>query len=101
MRQKDFENIFDISKSLKEVLRDHSAADAILVSKAWRLACGEIIFSKTDVSEIKDEELVLRVEEERWFHELSGMESDLLARLNNFLGTQRFRRIVLKKGPKI
>jgi hypothetical protein len=101
MCQKDFEKIGEISKSLKKILRDHAAADSILVSKAWRWAGGEIVFSKTDLVEITDDAIILRVEEDRWFQELSGMKSELIARLNDFLETKRFKKIVLKKGEKI
>lgn len=101
MCQKDFEKIFEVSKSLKKILRDRSAADSILVSRAWRWASGEIIFSKTDLSEIRDDEIILRVEEDRWFQEMLKMKSELCTRLNDFLGTKRFKRIVLKKGRKL
>ncbi len=97
MPQKDFEKIFEISKSLNRIIRDTSAADSILVSKGWRLSCGEIIFSRTRIADIKDEELIVEVEGDRWFHELSRIKGDLIIRLNEFLGIQRFKRIVLRK----
>lgn len=97
MSQKDFETIAEISMSLRKMLRDQSAADSILVSKAWRSACGEIIFSKVHLSEIKEDELILEAEEDRWILELSRVKRDLTARLNDCLGIQRFKRIVLKK----
>lgn len=97
MSKEDFEKIFEVSRSIKKMIRDHSAADSILVSHAWKLSCGDIIFSRTHLSEIKDEELIVEVDGDRWYQELHRIKGDLIVRLNELLGGQRFKRMILKK----
>lgn len=96
MDEKDFEKMSVISRSIKKIMRDHSAAEELLLSRAWKESVGDIIFSKTSIGAVGKEVLTVDVQDERWRKVLKGMKRELLRRLNESLGEERFKEVDFK-----
>ncbi|MEW5806344.1 MAG: DciA family protein [Acidobacteriota bacterium] len=93
MEDRDFKKMSEISRSIEKLIHDRSAAENLLLSKAWRNSCGAIIYSRTSIWSIEKDLLVIKVEDERWRKALKGMEKELTSRLNEALGEEKFKQI--------
>ncbi len=96
MDENDFMRISEISRSIRDIIEDRSKAENVLIWKAWMDSAGEIISSKATLRGIRGATLLIDVKDEQWCTVLLAMKSQLINKMNRWIGEERFNDIIFE-----
>jgi predicted nucleic acid-binding Zn ribbon protein len=87
-------------KIVAEILRRAPPEDAAGI--AWQIACGRTVAEKTEVVELREGVLRVRVPDDTWGANLAGFVPRYLELLNTMLSTkvEKIEFVVLQKTPQ-
>ena len=87
-------------KIVAEILRRAPPEEAAGI--AWQIACGRAVAEKTEVVELREGVLRVRVPDDTWAANLAGFVPRYLELLNTMLSTkvEKIEFVVLQKTPQ-
>jgi predicted nucleic acid-binding Zn ribbon protein len=90
-----------VGKILETVLKNFSLNGQLEGWKAvslWNTVVGERAAGRTRAVSYRDGKLIVEVTSSVWMKELTYLRQDILRKLNDALGEERIKEVVLKRG---
>ncbi|MDI6807807.1 MAG: DUF721 domain-containing protein [Candidatus Eisenbacteria bacterium] len=90
-----------VGKILETVLRSFSLDSQLKGWKAvslWNTVVGERVAGRTKAVSFRDGKLIVEVTSSVWMKELTYLRQDILRKLNDTLGEESIKEVVLKRG---
>lgn len=93
------EQLFTAIPEILKHLEPNSSATNALVFAVWKRVAGELLRSRTEPLEYKENRLVVAVEDKTWQTHLEQLSPQMIAKLNATLGQGSVKFIEFRVDP--
>ncbi|MDA8140103.1 MAG: DUF721 domain-containing protein [Desulfobacteraceae bacterium] len=95
---KRFSPIGEVVATVLQQYRPAMDQSMLHVWKIWQTAVGDAIAANARPMAFKGDMLLVHVSSSTWLHHLRMLEKEIVAKINNALGSDKMRSIKLKVG---